>query len=206
MLIRRKAMLHRLLPFVIAGVWVLCCSGLVVGQDNCITSTAMPTTGIDCYDQQCPWCTVTPETATLTSTSGVTATLNGGFLFETYHYATGAGGWNTLTMHRYQSWGPGTPNCENPSPFPNNMTVTFSQPVSKVYVLVGGAAGNYSITDNNGNSATFTLTGETVSLILPNSNISSVTISPSGTSWSFHIQGVAFLPPITCNCPPIPIR
>lgn len=197
-------MLQRLLIFVFAVTVVFASSSQVGGQDNCLVGTEMPTTGVDCYDGECPWCTITPQAATLTSSAGVTATLNGGFLFEKYHYASGTGGFNHLTLHRYQSWGPGNPDCETPSPFPHDMTVTFSQPVSKVHVFIGGAQGNYSITDNNGNSATFSITGETVSLILPNSNITSVTVSPAGQSWSFYIQGVAFLPQTQCNCPAIP--
>ncbi len=205
-----KRRLSLAFPVLLLSVVLMICGyAEIAAQTDCGRAVSLPANGIDCgtNTSPCVYCSWSPQTVNLDTGTSITATASGGFLWETYHYATGTGGYNTLTLHEYITMGR-IPECPDQQSFANQITITFSQPVTKVHVLVGGEP-SFTATDNQGNQVTANLSGETVDLYLPNSGISTVTIVANitpGNGWSWWIRGASFTPPVVCNCPAIPPR
>ena len=85
-----------------------------------------------------------------------------------------------------------------PFTFLNPLTITFSQAVSNLsLIVVNNDADTYTLTDNNGNSisAAFGLNGTDGILSLNDTNILSATIGTTSSDWDFALSGGSYNSP-----------
>jgi hypothetical protein len=131
------------------------------------------------------------QTLTYSFPDGVTATFSGGAIF------TNASGQHTDSSSVYATLG--APFIDDPL-LTNPITITFNQSVQNFQIqILNALAGNYTLTDNQGNLAQFTLATKGGSIATEGFAATNGTVSifslatPSlGVTWDFAIDNVTF--------------